>query len=426
MTTYTPTLLEALFIRKLGRPVREGSVIQLPVDVIMAHDATMALMLDDFTRLGCRIRHPEQVLVACDHFCPPARIDWADLQRAVIDFATQQHFDLRMYQGICHQLLLEDSRVVPGNIVIGADSHTVTAGAVGSFATGLGATDILAALATGETWFRVPHSIRIRFQGSRQPWVSGRDLALYLLGQFGEDGAAYHALELWDETDDHLSMDSRAAISCMATEMGAKAALFVPDAITHDYLQARDGYVDQDSFALAPAASDAVHNVDAMILDIDVSRIDNLLARPHSPANIDTVPAAAGTSLHQIYIGSCASGRLEDLAVVARILEGRAVAPGLKVIVVPSSVRIMQEALRRGYIQRLLDAGVCVSNPSCGACGGLDKGVLASGERALMTSTRNFQGRLGPRDSEVFLASAATCAASALTGQITHPADVWQ
>jgi len=402
---------------KAGRPVRAGEVVTLPVDVIMAHDATLALLIDEFTRLGCAVRDPDRVMVTCDHFAPPARIDWADLQRAVIDFSQRRGLDLRLYQGICHQLLLEDRRVTPGTLLVGADSHTTLAGAVGAVATGLGATDILACLATGETWFRVPESIGVTLTGAPKPWVMGRDAALYLLGHFGEAGAGYRALELRDRTANGLTMDSRAAICCMATEMGAKAALFVPDAVTAAFLRARDGapwtFPDEDAAACAET------------LTIALDALDSLIACPHSPANIAGVREVEGTPLHQVYIGSCAGGRLEDFAMAAAIVAGRTVAPGLKVIAVPSSVTVMREAMRRGYIHTLLDAGVCVSNPSCGACGGIDKGVLGSGETALMTSTRNFQGRLGPRDSAVYLASTAVCAASALTGRITHPADVW-
>ncbi|OPZ86838.1 MAG: Homoaconitase large subunit [bacterium ADurb.Bin429] len=418
MTISSPTRLEALFSKNVGRQIHAGDVVSLPVDVIMAHDATLALLIDEFTRLGCAVSASEQVMITCDHFAPPARIDWADLQRKVIDFSQARGLDLRMYQGICHQLLLEDPRVKPGSILVGADSHTTLAGAVGAFATGLGATDILACLATGETWFRVPESIGITLTGTPKPWVMGRDAALYLLGHFGESGAGYRALELRDRTTAGVSMDSRAAICCMATEMGAKAALFVPDAVTADFLDKRDGaawtFPEDDATACAET------------LTIDLSELDSLVACPHSPANIADAREVSGTTLHQVYIGSCAGGRLEDFAMAAAMLAGRRVAPGLKVIAVPSSVTVMREAMRWGYIQSLLDAGVCVSNPSCGACGGIDKGVLGSGETALMTSTRNFQGRLGPRDSAVYLASTAVGAASALTGRITHPAEVWR
>jgi 3-isopropylmalate/(R)-2-methylmalate dehydratase large subunit len=422
MAICTQTLLEAQFSARLGRPVRAGEVVQSTVDVIMAHDATAALFIKEFAELGCTVHGPERVMVTCDHFSPPARIDWAGLQRSVIDFALQHQLDLRMNQGICHQLLLEDPRVMPGSIVVGADSHTVAAGAVGSFATGLGATDILGCLATGETWFRIPESIRITFTGARRPWVMGRDLALHLLGGFGEAGASYRVLELWDHTDDGLPMDSRAAISCMATEMGAKAAMFVPDAVTADYIHRRNGLETPPPWVLPDTRT--APGVYESLLVVDAGSVDSLVASPHSPANVAPV-GDTPVEVQQVYIGSCASGRIEDLAAAAAILRGRTVARGLKVIAVPSSVSVMQEAIRRGYLQTLLDAGVCVSNPSCGACGGLDKGILAPGETALMTSTRNFQGRLGPRDSFVYLASAATCAASAITGVITHPAVFW-
>jgi 3-isopropylmalate/(R)-2-methylmalate dehydratase large subunit len=421
MTICTQPLLESLFSARLGHPVRAGEVVQTPVDLVMAHDATLSLLIEDFERLGQTIRFPERFMVTCDHFAPPARIDWANLQREVLAFVRRHDVpDLRMYQGICHQLLLEDPRLLPGTVTVGADSHTLLAGAVGGFATGLGATDILAVLATGETWFQVPASVQIRLTGRRKPWVMGRDVAFHLLGHFGEDGAGYRALELWDDTDDGLSMDARAAITCMSTEMGAKAALFAPDATTRAFLTARDGRVPE--MPLPPRPSDTVY-IDAMT--IDVGALDSLVACPFSPANVHPVREVEPVPLDEVYIGSCAGGRLEDLALAARMLAGRQVARGLKVIAVPSSVSIMQAAMAAGYLQTLLDAGVCVSNPSCGACGGIDKGVLAAGDRALMTSTRNFRGRLGPRDSEVYLASTATAAASALTGRLTAPEEVW-
>lgn len=419
MTISTQTPLEALFSVKLGHPVRAGEVVQVPVDVIMAHDATLALLIESFERLNCTIDNPARVMVTCDHFCPPARIDWADLQRTVIDFSTRHNLDLRMYQGICHQLLLEDPRVLPGSILVGADSHTTLAGAVGAFATGLGATDILGCLATGQTWFRIPESVRITITGRRQPWVMGRDIALHLLGHFGEDGASYRALDIVDRTDDGLPIESRAAITCMATEMGAKAALFMPDAVTAAFLRERQS----DAVIMPEWPTDAAY---LKTFAIDAGAIDSLIACPHSPANISDVRDVAGTPVQQVYIGSCAGGRLEDFAIAAHMLRGRTVAPGMKAIAVPSSVAVMQSAMHHGYLQTMLEAGVCISNPSCGACGGIDKGVLGAGETAVMTSTRNFQGRLGPRDSAVYLASTAVCAATALIGRITHPAEVWR
>jgi 3-isopropylmalate/(R)-2-methylmalate dehydratase large subunit len=401
--------------------VRAGEVVEAPVDLVMAHDATLALLIADFERLGLSVWDRERVVVTCDHFTPPARIDWANLQKSVIAFTARHSLPgLRMYEGICHQLLLEDPRVTPQSLVVGADSHTTLVGAVGGFATGLGATDILACLARGRTWFRVPESIPIILTGTRKPWVMGRDLALTLLAHFGEEGASYQALELVDHTEDTLSMDSRAAICCMAPEMGAKAALFIPDAVTSAFLAERD-----HADPLIPD-SPLYPYTNGESLQIDVDTVDSLIAQPHSPANIVPVRQAAGVRLDQVYLGSCAGGRLEDLAMAAAILRGRRVARGLKAIAVPSSVTVMRAAMARGYVQALLDAGVCISNPSCGACGGIDKGVLAHGDVALTTTTRNFQGRLGPPDSAVYLASTATCAASALTGYITPPDMVWE
>ena len=422
MALSTLTQLETLFSTAVGRTVRTGDVVEMPVDLVMVHDATMALAIADFERLSCSLWNKNRLLIACDHFAPPARSDWADLQKTVLQFAARHEVpDLRLYQGICHQLLLEDPRVQPGRIVVGADSHTLLAGAVGCFATGLGATDILGCLATGRTWFRVPESLRVTFTGRRKPWVMGRDLALHLLDLLGESGASYRALEMWDRTEDGLAMDSRAAICCMATEMGAKAALFTPDDITRDFLQRRDRGV---TYPFPSVTIDEAEYVQD--LHIDVGTVDSPVAKPHSPANVCPVEEVRGVPLDEVYIGSCAGGRLEDFAMAANLLAGKTIARGLKVIAVPSSVTVLRQMMALGYFQILTEAGVCISNPSCGACGGLDKGVLATGDTALTTTTRNFQGRLGPRDSAVYLASTATCAASAVTGRITAPADVWE
>lgn len=422
MTLSTQTQLESLFSMAVGHTVRAGEVVEVPVDLVMGHDATLALAISDFDRLSCSLWDNTRMLITCDHFAPPARSDHADLQKSVLQFAERHQIpDLHVYQGICHQLTLEDSRVQPGRIVVGADSHTLLAGAVGCFATGLGATDILGCMVSGKTWFRVPESLRITFSGRRRPWVMGRDLALDLLGMFGESGASYQALELWDRTQDGLGMDSRAAICCMATEMGAKAALFTPDEITRDFLQRRDHDI---LFPFPPVEVDEGSYEEN--LQIDVGAVDSLVAKPHSPANVCPVEEVKGTRLDEVYIGSCSGGRLEDFAMAANLLAGKKVARGLKVIAVPSSVSVQRQVIALGYFQILSEAGVCISNPSCGACGKLDKGVLATGDVALTTSTRNFQGRLGPRESEVYLASTATCAASAVTGYITSPADVWE
>jgi len=422
MALSTQTQLESLFSTAVGRTVRAGEVVETPVDLVMGHDATLALAIADFERLSCSLWDPNRLLITCDHFAPPVRSDHADLQKSVLQFAARQNVpSLHLYRGICHQIMLEDSRVQPGRIVVGADSHTLVAGAVGCFATGLGATDILGCMVSGKTWFRVPESLSVTFTGSRKPWVMGRDLALHLLGIFGESGASYRALEMWDGTRDGIGMDSRAAICCMATEMGAKAALFTPDEITRDYLQKRDKDL---LLPFPPVTADKALYPEG--LEVDAGSVDSLVAKPHSPANVCPVEEVKGTRLDEVYIGSCSGGRLEDFAMAAKLLSGKKVARGLKVIAVPSSVTVLNEIIGLGYHQTLLDAGVCIGNPSCGACGKLDKGVLATGDVALTTTTRNFQGRMGPRDSSIYLASTATCAASAVTGCITPPAEVWE
>ncbi len=319
--------------------------------------------------------------------------------------------------GIEHVLLPEQGLVVPGDVVVGADSHTCTYGALGAFATGMGSTDIAVAMATGRIWMRVPETIQIRFFGELPPWVEGKDLILYTIGRIGVSGARYKALELVGPTVDALSMAGRFTMANMAIEAGGKAGLFGVDDKTRAYVDGR---------ALRPYRSfeadpDATY---AATVEIDVSQLESQVAFPHSPENTRPVSQVGTVPIDQVVIGSCTNGRLEDLRVAARVLKGRSAHPGVRCIVIPGSQQVYLDALREGLLETFIEAGAAVSTPTCGPCLGGHMGVLAAGERAVSTTNRNFRGRMGDPNSEVYLASPAVAAASAVAGRIAGPEEV--
>lgn len=411
------TLVGSILSAKAGRPVAPGDTVEAAVDLLMGHDGTFPLGLDEIEAEGIVAFDPARIFLVCDHFSPPATVERAQIQKLQIDYARRAGLPLALGTGICHQLLLEHPLVLPGRVVIGADSHTVTAGALGALATGVGTTDFVTAMATGRLWLRVPEAVQIVLTGRLAPHVMGKDIALEVLRRFGSDGCIYKSLEFFDRTDTGLTMDSRAAVSNMSVETGAKCGIWCPDPILADALAARGQDLALPDFDTAAAGYERV-------VTIDCSTLPALVAAPHDPGNVDTVARHAGTPVTQVFIGSCTAGRLEDLRVAAAILGGRRVAPHVKVIVIPGSTAVFREAIRRGYVEALLAAGAVVSNPSCGPCCNIDKGLLAPGEVCLSTSNRNFPGRMGALDSSVYLASPATAAATALTGVITDPAGV--
>jgi 3-isopropylmalate/(R)-2-methylmalate dehydratase large subunit len=390
-----------------------GLYRRVRIDALLGHDATIALLVDEFERRGLSVWDPAKVIFTNDHFSPPATVERAAISRKFIAFGRKLHLpQLKLDRGICHQLLVESPLSVPGALIVGADSHTITAGGIGACATGMGSTDILFALATGTTWMRSPPTLRVILRGALPGACSGRDIVLELLRQLGEDGAQYVALELHDGCEPRLSQDDRFAIANMAVEAGAKFGVFVPDEITLAYCEARDGRAPTD-YPLPDPTADY-----AGTLELDVGALSPRVARPWSPSNVVGIEELPDTPLTMAFLGSCSSGRLSDLRDAAHELEGKRVHDHVRMVVIPASVAIYQQAMRAGYVQTLSAAGAIVSHSSCGPCGGIDKGVLAADDVCVSTSNRNFRGRMGHWESQTYLASARTVARAAIAGRI--------
>jgi 3-isopropylmalate/(R)-2-methylmalate dehydratase large subunit len=408
-----------------SREVWPGDLVEVAVDVVLANDITAPIAIREFEKLdgegsSLRVFDPERVVLVADHFVPNKDIKSAEQCRLVREFARSQglshHYDVgRM--GIEHVLLPEQGLVAPGEIVVGADSHTCTYGALGAFATGMGSTDIGVAMATGQVWLRVPETIGVVYRGELQPWVGGKDLILHTIGEIGVSGALYQAIEFTGPVVDSLSMAGRFTMANMAIEAGAKAGLFAVDEATRAYL---DGRVSRD-YAVYEADEDGDY---ARVLTIDVSEVEPVVAFPHLPENVRPAREGGDVVVDQVVIGSCTNGRLEDLRVAARVLEGRRVHPGVRCIIVPGTQQVYLDALREGLVETFIEAGCVVSTPTCGPCLGGHMGVLAAGERAVSTTNRNFRGRMGHPQSEVYLAGPAVAAASAVAGRIAPPDDL--
>jgi len=400
--------------------VSPGDFINARVDLVMANDITAPIAIKEFRRLGVKqVFDPEKVVMVPDHFVPNKDIASAEQAKLMREFAREQeilYFEVGQ-MGIEHVLLPEQGLVLPGEVVIGADSHTCTYGALGAFATGMGSTDIAAAMATGDIWMKVPPTIKLIYHGSLGEWVSGKDLILYTIGDIGVDGALYSAMEFAGETIDVLSMDSRFTVANMAIEAGAKAGLFRVDNKTQLYVKSRA----QRQYLVYEPDSDADYS---QIIEYDVSDIEPQVALPHSPANTKPVSQVGNIEINQVVIGSCTNGRLEDLRIAAQILKGRKVHPGVRCIIIPGSQQVYLDALVEGFIEIFIKAGAVVSTPTCGPCLGGHMGVLADGERCVSTTNRNFVGRMGSLKSEVYLANPAVAAASAVVGRIVSPEEI--
>ncbi|MFN2110107.1 MAG: 3-isopropylmalate dehydratase large subunit [Anaerolineae bacterium] len=401
--------------------VHPGDLVEVDVDVVLANDITAPISLREFESLGVeRVFDPEKVVLVADHFVPNKDIKSAEQCKMMREFAHAQgipnHYDVgRM--GIEHVLLPEQGLVLPGDVVVGADSHTCTYGALGAFATGMGSTDIAVAMATGSIWMRVPETIRFEYTGTRQPWVGGKDLILYTIGQIGVSGALYMAMEFAGPVVDGLSMADRFTMSNMAIEAGGKAGLFAVDEATRAYVEGRA----KRDYHVYASDADAVY---ARVVTIDVSDMEPQVAFPHLPENARPVSETGDVTIDQAVIGSCTNGRLEDLRVAAKILTGRKVHSDVRCIVIPGTQQVYLDALREGLVEAFIEAGAVVSTPTCGPCLGGYMGILAAGERAVSTTNRNFRGRMGHPESEVYLSGPAVAAASAIAGTIVHPDEV--
>jgi 3-isopropylmalate/(R)-2-methylmalate dehydratase large subunit len=384
------------------------------IDALLGHDATIALLINEFERRQLSIWDKSKVIFTNDHFSPAASIERADISANFLRFSRNQKIDhLLVDKGICHQLLVENSLCQPGSLIVGADSHTIMGGGLGACATGMGSTDILFALSTGTTWLRKPKTIRVIFHGSLPETCSGRDIVLELLRLLGEDGAQYRCLEFHDHAQSKLSQDDRFAIANMAVEIGAKFGVFVPDEITLAYCHARDKQT-PGNLVLPDADADYEYT-----LEVDLSALSPRIAKPWSPANVVALSELDSIPISTAFLGSCSSGRIEDIQEAAEELEGKTIHPDVRLIIIPASINIFKQALDKGYVKTLTEAGAIFNQSSCGPCGGIDKGVLGSTDVCISTSNRNFRGRMGHWDSRTYLASARTVARAALKGCIS-------
>jgi 3-isopropylmalate/(R)-2-methylmalate dehydratase large subunit len=416
------TLAETILAAHAGlEKVFPGQMIRVPVDLVLANDITAPIAIREFGRIGVgRVFDRSRLVLVADHFVPNKDIRSAEQCKVMRDFARAQqltyYYDVGT-MGIEHVLLPEQGLVLPGDLVVGADSHTCTYGALGAFATGMGSTDIAAAMASGQTWLKVPQTIKFVYHGQLLPWVGGKDLILHTIGHIGVDGALYAAMEFSGEAVDALSMAGRFTMANMAIEAGAKAGLFHVDAKTRAYVQPRA----KREYTVYTSDPDAEY---VRVLEMDTSKIEPQVAFPHLPENTRPLSQVNHVPIDQVVVGSCTNGRLEDLQVAARVLAGRKVHRDVRCIVIPATQAVYLEAVRQGLVETFVEAGAVVSTPTCGPCLGGYMGVLAAGERAVATTNRNFRGRMGHPDSEVYLAGAAVASASAVLGRIGGPQEV--
>lgn len=418
------TIAEKILAAHSGRAsVAPGEFVNVSVDVVLANDITGPLSINEFERLGVsRVFDPQKIVMVQDHFIPNKDIPSAIQAKALREFSRKH--GVVYYEagraGIEHVLLPQEGIVGPGQVIIGADSHTDTYGALGAFATGMGSTDIAMAWATGDIWMKVPPTIKFVFHGKLQPWVGGKDLVLHLIGEIGIDGALYSSMEFYGEAISALNMDGRFTMANMAIEAGGKTGIFPVDATTEEYVATHPPKSGQRPLLKYTTDSDTDY---VRIVEIDASKIEPCVAFPHKPSNTRPISEAGSVTIDQVVIGSCTNGRMSDLRIAARILEGRKVHPSLVCIVIPGSQKVYSDALDEGLIRIFMDAGAVVSTPTCGPCLGGYMGVLAPGERCLSTTNRNFVGRMGSPDSEVYLAGPAVAAATAVVGHIAGPAE---
>ncbi|MDI6689932.1 MAG: 3-isopropylmalate dehydratase large subunit [Actinomycetota bacterium] len=410
-----------LAVHASKREVSPGELINVKLDVVLGNDVTTPLAIEGFKKIGVsKVFDPNKVVLVPDHYTPNRDIKAAEQCKILRNFAHEQgltHYYEVGRMGIEHALLPEEGLVLPGEVIIGADSHTCTYGALGAFATGVGSTDMAAGMALGELWFKVSPTIKFVYYGKLNDWVTGKDLILYTIGRIGVDGALYRTLEFCGEVISNLSMDSRFTMANMAIEAGAKSGIIEPDQITLDYVNPRA----RRPFTVYKSDEDANYE---RTFEFDVSRIEPQVAFPHLPSNVKPISEVGDVPIDQVVIGSCTNGRLEDLRIAARILRGREVYPKVRLIIIPATQGIYAQAIREGLIEVFISAGAAVSTPTCGPCLGGHMGVLAEGERALATTNRNFVGRMGHPKSEVYLCGPAVAAASAVLGKIAGPNDL--
>jgi len=415
------TITEKIFSEHVGKTVHAGEIVRSPIDMVIGNDITTPISIKAFEESGAAsLANPDGFSIVLDHFIPAKDIASANQARISRDFAKKhnlKNFFDEKDMGIEHALLPEKGLVVPGDVIIGADSHTCTHGALGAFSTGMGSTDLAFAMITGGNWFKVPESIKVVLSGKPGKYTTGKDIILEIIRMIGVDGALYKTLEFTGSTIEHLTIDDRFSMCNMAIEAGAKSGIVAVDDITREFLadknlarQPKEHFSDDDA-------------VYSQVIEIDVANLDPVIAYPFLPSNGHSVVQAVADKIKvdQAFIGSCTNGRLADLKVAAEILKGQKVHPDVRLIVTPGTQKILREANHLGYIDIIVDAGGVVSNPTCGACLGGYMGILGDNEVAISTTNRNFVGRMGSRSSKVYLANSAVAAISAITGYITDP-----
>lgn len=415
------TLAEKILAAHSGKSkVRPGEFINVKTDLVLSNDITAPIAIEEFERLGAdKVFNPGKIVMVPDHFCPNKDIPSAHHARIMRDFALKHkiiYFEIGQ-MGIEHVILPEKGLALPGDVIVGADSHTCTYGALGAFATGMGSTDIAVAMATGEIWMKVPPTIKFVFHGKMGQWVGGKDLILYTIGNIGVDGALYSAMEFHGEVIDALPMDGRFTMANMAIEAGAKAGLFHVDNATREYLKGRSTH----KYTEYRADPDAEYT---RAIEYDVSKIEPQVAFPHLPSQTKPISQVGNVPLDQVVIGSCTNGRIDDLRLAANVLRKHTVHNGLRCIIIPGSQQVYLDALKEGLIELFIRAGAVVSTPTCGPCLGGYMGILDAGEKCLSTTNRNFVGRMGHPKSEIYLANPAVAAASAILGRIAGPEEV--
>ena len=407
------TFVEKVFSTKLGRKVESGEYVEVVPDVAMSHDNT-ADISQKFKDLGVdSVFNPDMHVIILDHTTPAHNEGFASNHKMVRRFVQTQgiknFYDINV--GICHQVLSEEGFALPGKIIVGSDSHTTTYGAFGAFSTGIGRSEMAVIFATGNAWFRIPESVKISINGNLPDGITAKDIILYIIGDIGADGALYQSVEFYGETVSHLSVGNRMTIANMCVEMGAKSGFMEPNEEVLTWLEGRA----RDNFEVIEADEDANYETER---EYDVSRLEPQIACPHTVDNVKPVSQVVGTKIHQAFIGSCTNGRLEDLKSAAAVLKDRKIHPEVRLIVIPASRPIYQTAITEGYIGELSRAGAVIMNPGCGPCAGVHSGILAPGEVCISASNRNFKGRMGSVDAEVYLAGPASVAAAAVAGEI--------
>jgi len=417
--TRAMTITEKILAAHAGLDeVKPGDLITAKVDITLANDITGPVAINEFRKIGVeKVFDKERVVFVPDHFTPNKDIKSAQNAKLIREFAKEQelmHYFEVGRLGIEHTLLPDKGIVAPGDLVIGADSHTCTYGALGAFSTGVGSTDLACAMASGETWFKVPETIKVVFNGKLNKWVSGKDLILHLIGDIGVDGALYQALEITGSAIDELSIDGRFTICNMAIEAGAKNGIIPPDKTTEEYVKNRT----LRPYKFYQSDENAQY---AKVIEYNTEDIEPTVAFPHLPENTKPISQVGNIKIDQAVIGSCTNGRLPDIKEAAEILDGRKVHPDVRLIVFPGTQEIFLECMKLGYAEKIVKAGGAFSTPTCGPCLGGHMGILAEGERAISTTNRNFVGRMGHPKSEVYLSNPAIAAASAILGRIASP-----